>query len=118
VWSREFPTAFGRRFVNETWLYPTEDHARVLRQNCRQAEDCRMDPVTAILDEAIIETIGASYKKWALVALAFVATALGALRLTVEVISRGRRPVRPMPRRADDHAAPVSVQPSVVRWEW
>ena len=55
-----------------------------------------MDPVTAILDETIIETIRASHKKWALVVLAFVATALGALRLTVERISRGRRQVRPM----------------------
>jgi hypothetical protein len=117
VWSREFPTAFGRRLVNETWLYPTEDRARVLRQNCMRADDCRMDPVTAILDEAVIETIGASHKKWALVALAFIATALGALRLTVEPISRGRRPVRPMPRRADDHARPVAVRPSVVGWE-
>ena len=76
-----------------------------------------MDPVTAILDETIIETIGASHKTWALVALAFVATALGALRRTVEPISRGRRPVRPMPR-ADDHARLVSVRPSVVGGEW
>ena len=41
VWSREFPKAFGRRIVNETWLYLTEDRARVLHQNCMRAEDCR-----------------------------------------------------------------------------
>ena len=41
-----------------------------------------MDPVTAILDEAIKETIGVSRKKWAVVLVAFVAGALGVLWLT------------------------------------
>jgi len=41
-----------------------------------------MDQVTAVLDEAIKETIGVSHKKWALVVVALVAGALGALWLT------------------------------------
>jgi hypothetical protein len=41
-----------------------------------------MDPVITILDEAIKETIGVSRKKWALVVVALVAGALGALWLT------------------------------------
>ena len=41
-----------------------------------------MDAVTAVLDEAIMETIGASRRKWAVVVVALVAGALGALWLT------------------------------------
>ena len=41
-----------------------------------------MDSATAVVDEAILETIGASPKKWALVVVATVAGALGALWLT------------------------------------
>ena len=40
-----------------------------------------MDAVTAVVDEAIRETIGASPRKWGLVVVAIVAGALGALWL-------------------------------------
>jgi hypothetical protein len=40
-----------------------------------------MDAVTAVVDEAIRETIGASPKKWGLVVVAIVAGAMGAFWL-------------------------------------
>ena len=55
-----------------------------------------MDPVTAVLDEALLETIGASPRMWALVVVAFVAGALGAVWL-----SRRARAARPATVQAD-----------------
>jgi hypothetical protein len=46
-----------------------------------------MDPVTDVLNEAVMETIGASPKKWALVVVAFVAGALAVVWLTRRVHS-------------------------------
>jgi hypothetical protein len=51
-----------------------------------------MDTVTAILDEAIKETIGTSRKKWALVVVALAAGAMGALWLTRRTRSTGPAP--------------------------
>ena len=40
-----------------------------------------LTPVTAVIDEAIMETIGTSSKKWALVLVALVVGAMGAFWL-------------------------------------
>ena len=63
-------------------------------------EDRTVDAVTAVLDEALMETIGASRKKWALLVVAFVAGALGAVWLA-------RRT-----RSARSASVPVDVPPS------
>ena len=59
-----------------------------------------MESMNAFIDEVIAETIGGSRKKWALLVVAFVAGAIGALWL-----------VRRM-RRAGPANAPTELAPS------
>ena len=90
-------TGQGKKLARRGWTYGTErrrdqigcvvwSRARTppsWNPLCPRTPTARsVDPVTTVLDEAIMETIGTSRKKWALVVVAFVAGALGVLWLT------------------------------------